>query len=105
MAATGRLVKPKGRCSIGFLGKYRKIRYLEMLRPYGGGNTVDLAFHRKLSLLACVYSRNGHLFQGYRTMQFYVVLNSGVIVWLAASFLVTASGLAYIVAYLNESDD
>ena len=37
-------------------------------------------------------------------MQVYVVLNSGVMAWLAVSFLVTVTGLAYFVSYLNEDD-
>lgn len=38
-------------------------------------------------------------------MQVYVVLTSGVIAWLAVSFVLTASGMAYCVSYLNRGDE
>ncbi len=38
-------------------------------------------------------------------MQVYVVLTPGVMAWLAISFVATASGLAYVVSYLNEDTE
>ena len=46
----------------------------------------------------------GTFFKDTAPMQVYVVLNSGVMAWLAVSFLVTVTGLAYFVSYLNEDD-
>ncbi len=38
-------------------------------------------------------------------MQVHVVLTSGVIAWLAVSFVLTASAMAYVVSYLNRGDE
>jgi hypothetical protein len=46
----------------------------------------------------------GAFYRDTAAMQVYVVLNAGVIAWLAVSFLVTASGLAYVISYLNEDE-